>query len=89
MPLHLHGVAAFREALDETLDLAEHVYPALQEMPQVQVSAEPELSVVAFYCRDANEYPGRRGYRDRRVGAIRQPELGASISPQQAFMKEL
>jgi aromatic-L-amino-acid/L-tryptophan decarboxylase len=54
LPLHLHGVAAFREALDEKLDLAEHVYHALQKMPQIQVLAEPELSIVAFYCRDAN-----------------------------------
>ena len=23
-------------------------------MPQIQVLAEPELSIVAFYCRDAN-----------------------------------
>jgi aromatic-L-amino-acid decarboxylase len=54
LPLHLHGVAAFRKALDDKLDLAEHVYHALQKMPQIQVLAEPELSVVAFYCRDAN-----------------------------------
>jgi aromatic-L-amino-acid/L-tryptophan decarboxylase len=54
LPLHLHGVAAFRKALDDKLDLAEHVYHALQKMPQVEVLAEPELSVVAFYCRDAN-----------------------------------
>jgi aromatic-L-amino-acid/L-tryptophan decarboxylase len=54
LPLHLHGVAAFRDALDEKLDLAEHIYHALQKMPQIQVSAEPELSVVAFYCRGAN-----------------------------------
>ncbi|MGW2050906.1 hypothetical protein ACWCPF_37915 [Streptomyces sp. NPDC001858] len=26
LPLHLHGVDAFREALDEKLDLAEHVH---------------------------------------------------------------
>jgi aromatic-L-amino-acid decarboxylase len=54
LPLHLHGVAAFRKALDEKLDLAEHVYHALKKMPQIQVLVEPELSVVAFYCRDAN-----------------------------------
>jgi aromatic-L-amino-acid/L-tryptophan decarboxylase len=54
LPLHLHGVAAFREALDEKLDLAEHVYHALKKMPQIQVLVEPELSVVAFYCRDVN-----------------------------------
>jgi aromatic-L-amino-acid decarboxylase len=54
LPLHLHGVAAFRKALDEKLDFTEHVYHALRKMPQIQVLAEPELSIVAFYCRDAN-----------------------------------
>jgi aromatic-L-amino-acid/L-tryptophan decarboxylase len=61
LPLHLHGIAAFREALDEKLDLAEHAYHALQKMPQIQVLAEPELSIVAFYCRDAN---GNRAEED-------------------------
>ncbi|HEY2547514.1 MAG TPA: hypothetical protein VGI46_15700 [Candidatus Acidoferrum sp.] len=37
LPLHLHGVAAFREALDHKFDLAQQVYSALQEMPQLHV----------------------------------------------------
>ena len=34
MPLQLHGVAAFREALDEKLDLTAHLYEALAGHPR-------------------------------------------------------
>jgi aromatic-L-amino-acid decarboxylase len=51
LPLHLHGVAAFREALDHKLDLAQQVYDTLIEMPQLHVLDEPDLSVIAFHCR--------------------------------------
>ncbi len=51
LPLQLHGVAAFREALDHKLDLAQQVYDTLIEMPQLHVLDEPDLSVIAFHCR--------------------------------------
>jgi aromatic-L-amino-acid decarboxylase len=51
LPLQLHGLAAFREALDHKLDLAQQVYGALREMPQLHVLDEPDLSVIAFHCR--------------------------------------
>src|ERR1700730_13846421 len=51
LPLQLHGLAAFREALDHKLDLAERVYDTLVEMPQLQVLDKPDLSVIAFHCR--------------------------------------
>ena len=54
LPLHLHGIAAFRDALDEKLDLAQHVYHALQELTQIRVFPNPDLSIIAFYCRSAN-----------------------------------
>ena len=41
LPLHLHGVAAFRDALDEKLDLAEWTYTALLAEPALHVSAPP------------------------------------------------
>ena len=47
-PLRLHGVAAFREALDEKLDLAEVVVEALEADPNVEVCWRPQLSTVAF-----------------------------------------
>ncbi|HET9141923.1 pyridoxal phosphate-dependent decarboxylase family protein [Actinophytocola sp.] len=48
LPLHLHGVAAFRAALDEKLDLAQHAYEVLSRTPGLHVPWVPELSTVAF-----------------------------------------
>lgn len=48
LPLKLHGVGAFREALDEKLDLARTMYEALRETPGFDVPWEPELSIVPF-----------------------------------------
>jgi len=51
LPLHLHGVAAFRAALDEKLDLAEHAHEQLRRIPALAVLGPPDLSTVAFRCR--------------------------------------
>ncbi|HJV03965.1 MAG TPA: aminotransferase class I/II-fold pyridoxal phosphate-dependent enzyme [Actinomycetota bacterium] len=48
LPLQLHGVDAFRAALDEKLDLAGFVHLEIRAMPELEVPWEPELSVVAF-----------------------------------------
>jgi aromatic-L-amino-acid decarboxylase len=48
LPLHLHGVNAFRRALDEKLVLARRVYEALLQSPELDVPWEPDLSIVAF-----------------------------------------
>jgi aromatic-L-amino-acid/L-tryptophan decarboxylase len=48
LPLQLHGVDAFRSALDEKLDLARFVYEELRALPELEVPWQPELSVVAF-----------------------------------------
>jgi aromatic-L-amino-acid decarboxylase len=52
LPLHLHGVGAFRAALDEKLDLAEAAYADLRADPRLAVLGRPELSTVAFRCAD-------------------------------------
>ena len=59
LPLQLHGVAAFRDALDEKLDLARAVHEALAEVPELELPWDTELSVVAFRHRDGDE-AGRR-----------------------------
>lgn len=51
LPLHLHGVDAFRAALDDKLDLAAHAYRQLSADPLFDVPAAPELSTVAFRLR--------------------------------------
>jgi aromatic-L-amino-acid/L-tryptophan decarboxylase len=59
MPLVLHGVRAFREALDEKLDLTQHLYEALVETPGIEVPWAPQLSVVAFRLAGATDEEDR------------------------------
>ncbi|MEW2397986.1 aminotransferase class V-fold PLP-dependent enzyme [Streptomyces sp. NPDC046862] len=54
LPLHLHGVDAFREALDEKLDLAEQVHDALSGVAKLEVPQRPDLSTVIFRVRPAD-----------------------------------
>jgi aromatic-L-amino-acid decarboxylase len=48
LPLKLHGVSAFRAALDEKLDLTQVLYDALKSEPGFEVPWEPEVTVVPF-----------------------------------------
>lgn len=48
LPLKLHGLHAFREALDEKLDLVRFVYEELRDTPGFEVPWEPDLTVVPF-----------------------------------------
>ncbi len=53
VPLKLHGATAFRAALDEKLDLTLRAADALRAMPDVEMVAEPELSLLAFRYKPA------------------------------------
>ncbi|MEU6577597.1 aminotransferase class V-fold PLP-dependent enzyme [Streptomyces sp. NPDC046805] len=55
LPLHLHGTDAFRDALDEKLDLAEHVHETLSRVPELEVPHRPDLSTVIFRVRPADD----------------------------------
>ena len=59
-PLVLHGVHAFREALDEKLDLAQVLHRELSEIPELELFGEPELTVVPFRLREGGEEATRR-----------------------------
>jgi aromatic-L-amino-acid decarboxylase len=48
LALKLCGLAAFREALDEKLDLAREAADAVRAIPGMTIVAEPELSLFAF-----------------------------------------
>jgi aromatic-L-amino-acid decarboxylase len=54
LPLQLHGTPAFREALDEKLDLTRHAYERLRQLDGVELPWEPDLSVVAFHLPDGD-----------------------------------
>jgi aromatic-L-amino-acid/L-tryptophan decarboxylase len=55
LPLHLHGVSAFREALDEKLDLTSQVYSELSGIPALEVPWQPDLSTVVFRVRPRDQ----------------------------------
>ncbi|WP_394823163.1 pyridoxal phosphate-dependent decarboxylase family protein [Pendulispora albinea] len=55
LPLHLHGVSAFRMALDEKLDLSEYVHRELKREPRLELPWTPQLSVVAFRGHGGDE----------------------------------
>ena len=63
LPLKLHGLGAFREALDEKLDLTRVLYEGLKETPGFELTWEPQLTVVAFRYQppsgDAEEFNRR------------------------------
>ena len=59
-PLVLHGVEAFRAALDEKLDLARYLYEELSAIPELEVPWEPELTVVPFRLRGGSDGDDRR-----------------------------
>ncbi len=59
-PLKLHGVAAFREALDEKLDLAEALSEALKAIPELELPWSPDLTVVPFRLRDGDDAANKR-----------------------------
>lgn len=48
LPLHLHGVDAFRRQLDEKLDLAMKAYQVLVADDRLEVPWTPDLSVIVF-----------------------------------------
>jgi aromatic-L-amino-acid decarboxylase len=57
LPIKLHGVGAFRAALDEKLDLARFLYEALRGTPGFEVPWEPQLTVVPFRYRPREGNP--------------------------------
>lgn len=48
LPLHLHGVEAFRRALEEKLRLSRILYQELRQDPRLDLPWPPDLSIVTF-----------------------------------------
>jgi aromatic-L-amino-acid decarboxylase len=48
LPIKIHGLQAFRDALDEKLDLTQWVCRELETTEGIEIVAAPQLSVVAF-----------------------------------------
>jgi len=70
LPLHLHGVAAFRAALDEKLDLAELAHEKLAAVPALELPWAPELSTVSFRVRPSDASPAAVAQADQDTVAL-------------------
>ena len=55
LPLHLYGVGAFRDALDEKLDLAQHAFRRLAAEGTLELPVPPTLTVVGLRMRGRDE----------------------------------
>src|SRR3954447_16717442 len=77
LPLHLHGIDAFRAALDEKLDLARAVHDALAADPRLVVPWEPALSIVAFRLHDGDA-AANRAFLER-INASRRVFLSSTV----------
>lgn len=53
LPIKMHGISAFRRNLEEKLTLAQWATQQLRSIPDIQILAEPQLSIVAFRLRPA------------------------------------
>lgn len=60
LPLVVHGVAAFRAALDEKLDLAALLHRRLAAIPELELPWPAVLTVVPFRVRGDDSEPTRR-----------------------------
>jgi aromatic-L-amino-acid decarboxylase len=70
LPLHLHGVGAFRAALDEKLDLTEWLQGELAADERLDIPWPAELSVISFRLRDGDD-AANRAFQDRINGTRR------------------
>jgi aromatic-L-amino-acid decarboxylase len=59
-PLKLHGVSAFREALDEKLDLAQLLAEGLRSIPELELPWNIDLTVVPFRLRHGDDDANKR-----------------------------
>jgi len=77
LPLRLHGVRAFRDALDEKLDLAEVLYEGLKGVPELELPWAPQLTVVTFRLRDDDR--GRNEALLERINASKRVFLSSTM----------
>ncbi len=79
LPLKLHGAGAFRRALDEKLDLAEWAAEELRRIPDMEIIAAPQLSLLAFRL-------ARKGFSESRMNDLNRRLLDAINARQRVFL---
>jgi aromatic-L-amino-acid decarboxylase len=76
-PLKLHGVSAFREALDEKLDLAQLLADGLRSIPELELPWQVDLTVVPFRLRDGDDDANKRLLEE--INASRRVVLSSTV----------
>lgn len=79
LPFKLHGAEPFRRALDEKLDLTAWITGELRRIPDIEIVAEPQLSLVVFRLV-------RTGLDLRELNELNQNLLAAINSRQRVFL---
>ena len=54
LPLKMFGIDVFRQQLDEKLDLARWATDELRKIKEIEIVAEPQLSIVAFKLKNGD-----------------------------------
>lgn len=79
LPIQLHGLAAFREALQEKLELTRWAYGELRKDSRFEILDEPQLSVIAFRMKgDGQAGDARNEELLRRVNARKRVFLSST-----------
>lgn len=91
LPLKLHGLAAFRDALDEKLDLTRVLYEGIRDLPNVTTPWEPELTVVPFRLAPPGTSAEQGDQLTRRllerINASRRVFLSSTLLGGQVFLR--
>jgi aromatic-L-amino-acid decarboxylase len=61
LPIQLHGLGAFREQLQEKLELTRWAWRELKDDPLFEILDEPQLSILAFTSRSRRADPNAAG----------------------------
>jgi aromatic-L-amino-acid decarboxylase len=79
LPIQLHGLAPFRESLQEKLELTRWAYDELVKDARFEILDEPQLSVIAFRLKgDGRQADARNEELLRRVNARRRVFLSST-----------
>lgn len=79
LPIAMHGIAPFRRNLQEKLELARWAAAELRTIPDVEILAEPQLSIVAFRIR-------RRGLDEDAANALNRRFLQAINARERVYL---
>ena len=75
----MHGIGPFRRNLEEKLELARWAAAELRTIPDVEILAEPQLSIVAFRIR-------RRGLDEDAANALNRRFLQAINARERVYL---